>query len=969
MKKLLTLILSILLMHTAHANMILTGIVDGTLPGGNKSLEIYVYADIADLSLYGVGLANNGGGTDGQEYTFPVGAVTAGTFIYLANDSTQFNQYFGFDATYIDSEFDGFNGDDAIEIYENGAVIDIFGNVDEDGTGLPWDHVDSWVYRNDNTGPDGSTFVIESWLIQAPDLLDGVATNAEAMPPFPFGTYVYEAPDNPVVSFGGNAITVNEEEGTVDIMIGIVAANANETTIDVQVDASSTADAGDYSLPTLTFAFPANNDASQILTVTITDDLDMETLETLVLTLSNPSNSATIGGNNTFTVSILDNDTPIPALVITEINYNVPSTDSLEFLEIYNNDIAAIDLQGFSLANAINHDFEVSTVVNPGEYFVICNDAAAFMNAFGVSVPEWTSGQSLNNTGETIELYDTAENLVDEVTYSDGGDFTSQADGDGPSLELCDVNEDNNDGNNWYAATTATGIITASGEIFATPGAANTAACVAAVPFVYFIDNNPFETALTGEDAGELTFEVAIEDGNEFPTSVTVDLLSFTATAGTDFEFAPITLTFPANVEMDTLTFTVEILEDTEMESIERIMLGLLGNDNMSVLGDDVMVIDIADNDSPAAALVITEIFYNVPSTDTLEFIEIYNNGTTEIDLSGARFLEGVFHVFADGTTIAAGDYMVVCGNAEAFQNAFGMSPIQWDAGGLSNSGGEDIILYDASGNIADSLTYDTGNTFPAAADGTGPSLELCDPNEDNSDPFYWFASSTATGIMIDTVEIFATPGMANGVTCFSVENPVINFTAMSSSFSEAAGLIFVSVEIANGNTNATEVTITLDATSTATDGSDFTIASPTIITFPAGTMSDVTSFEINITDDTDTESDETIVLTMSATNDAQVGTIATHTVTIEDNDGISNNNIFEGRVSVFPNPVNEKLFINTEISFDEIRLMNVIGQEVLRKYNTAGNTSVDVSGLAKGIYFLQLTSGKETGSYQIIVE
>ena len=967
MKRLLTLVLSIFLIHTAQANMILTGVVDGPLSGGTKAVEIYVYADIADLSLYGIGLANNGGGTDGQEYTFPAESAVAGTFIYVANDSTNFNNYFGFNATYVDSELGGFNGDDAIEIYENGAVIDIFGNVDEDGTGLPWDHLDSWVYRNDNTGPDGSTFVIGNWLIQAPDLLDNTTTNSEAVPPFPFGTYMYEAPANPVVSFIGASVTVSEADGTVDITIGIAAVNANETTIDVQVDASSTADAGDYSLPTLTFAFPANNDASQTLTVTITDDTDMESLETLVLTLANPSNSATIGGNNTYTVSIVDNDTPIPALVITEINYNVPSTDSLEFIEIYNNDVTAIDLQGFSLANAINHDFEVSTVINPGEYFVICNNAAGWMNAFGMSVPAWGSSQSLNNTGETIELYDTAGNLVDEVAYSDGGDFPSEADGGGPSLELCDVDSDNNDGNNWYAATTATGIITGSGEIFATPGAANTALCIATVPSISFIDDNPFGTALTGEDAGTLTFQVAIEDGNEFPTNVTVDVTSSTATFGMDFTFAPVTLTFPANVESDTLTFTLDIVDDTEMELIERIRLGLSANDNMSTLGDDLMIIDIADNDSPAAELVITEIYYNVPSTDSLEFLEIYNNGASEIDLSGARFLEGVFHVFDDGTTIAAGDYMVLCGNATAFQNAFGMSPIQWNAGGLSNNG-EKISLYDASGNIADTVTYDTGNTFPVAANGNGPSLELCDVNEDNNDPFFWFASTTATGIMIDTVEIFATPGMANGVACFSEENPVVSFTAMSSSFGEDAGLTFVSVEMTNGNANDTDVTITVDATSTATDGTDFMIASTTL-TFPAGTVSDVQSFEINITDDTDTETDETIVFTMTASNGAQMGTITTHTLTIEDNDGISNNNIFEGRVAVFPNPVKEELFINTEISFDQIRLMNVIGQEVLRKYNTAGNTSVNVSGLAKGVYFLQLTSGKETGSYQIIIE
>jgi hypothetical protein len=191
MKKLLTLVLSIFLMHTVQANMILTGIVDAPLPGGTKGLELYVYADIADLSIYGVGFANNGGPTEGQEYTLPAESAVAGTFIYLANDSTRFHDYFGFAATYVDNQIGGFNGDDVVEIYENGVIIDIFGNIGEDGTGTAWEHLDSWVYRNDSTGSDDTTFVIENWLIQAPNLLDGTLTNSAANAPFPFGTYVY----------------------------------------------------------------------------------------------------------------------------------------------------------------------------------------------------------------------------------------------------------------------------------------------------------------------------------------------------------------------------------------------------------------------------------------------------------------------------------------------------------------------------------------------------------------------------------------------------------------------------------------------------------------------------------------------------------------------------------------------------------------------------------------------------------
>ena len=59
--------------------MVLQGIIDFTVPSGGsdgKALHVLVTEDIADLTNYGIGVANNGGGTDGQEYTFPEGSAT-----------------------------------------------------------------------------------------------------------------------------------------------------------------------------------------------------------------------------------------------------------------------------------------------------------------------------------------------------------------------------------------------------------------------------------------------------------------------------------------------------------------------------------------------------------------------------------------------------------------------------------------------------------------------------------------------------------------------------------------------------------------------------------------------------------------------------------------------------------------------------------------------------------------------------
>ena len=45
------------------SDLVISGVIDGPLTGGiPKAVELYVVNDIADLSVYGIGTANNGGG-------------------------------------------------------------------------------------------------------------------------------------------------------------------------------------------------------------------------------------------------------------------------------------------------------------------------------------------------------------------------------------------------------------------------------------------------------------------------------------------------------------------------------------------------------------------------------------------------------------------------------------------------------------------------------------------------------------------------------------------------------------------------------------------------------------------------------------------------------------------------------------------------------------------------------------------
>jgi len=172
------------------SDLIITGVFDGPLPGGiPKGVELFAVNAIPDLSIYGIGSANNGP-TDGEEFSFPADSAAAGEFIYVAYEGSlsEFTTFFGFAPNYIDGAAN-INGDDPIEMFMNGSVADVFGEVGTDGTGQPWEHLDGWAYRVSGTGPDGSTFVLANWTFSGINQLEGGLTNATCTVPFPIGTY------------------------------------------------------------------------------------------------------------------------------------------------------------------------------------------------------------------------------------------------------------------------------------------------------------------------------------------------------------------------------------------------------------------------------------------------------------------------------------------------------------------------------------------------------------------------------------------------------------------------------------------------------------------------------------------------------------------------------------------------------------------------------------------------------------
>jgi hypothetical protein len=83
---------------------------------------------------------------------------------------------------------------------------------------------------------------------------------------------------------------------------------------------------------------------------------------------------------------------------------------------------------------------------------------------------------------------------------------------------------------------------------------------------------------------------------------------------------------------------------------------------------------------------------------------------------------------------------------------------------------------------------------------------------------------------------------------------------------------------------------------------------------------------------------------------------------------GLEENQI-QNNISLYPNPTKERVYINTSIPIKKITISNLLGQEI-KNYNTSQvKSSIDISELNKGIYFVKIYTEKVVLSKKIVVK
>lgn len=165
--------------------------------------------------------------------------------------------------------------------------------------------------------------------------------------------------------------------------------------------------------------------------------------------------------------------------------------------------------------------------------------------------------------------------------------------------------------------------------------------------------------------------------------------------------------------------------------------------------------------------LVITEISYNPPEslTDSLEYIELYNAGTSKINLYKYKFTSGIVFTFPN-VSLDTGKYLIIAGNDLAFTRNYNKQALKWTDGALSNSG-EVLTIVDSLNNPVISFEYKKAAPWPTSMEGTdgnGGSIEICNPLADPKVGENWKVSTKDLGFMINGKAIKGTPGEKNSI-------------------------------------------------------------------------------------------------------------------------------------------------------------------------------------------------------------
>lgn len=452
-------------------------------------------------------------------------------------------------------------------------------------------------------------------------------------------------------------------------------------------------------------------------------------------------------------------------VVFSELFYDTPGTDSEEeWIELYNNSPVNIDLTGWKITDnngsGSTYTFPAGTVIQSGTYLTVAINSGGFLALYGYDADLYGSIPSMNNDGDALVLKNKSGVIIDAVGY-EGGSTAGLPTGWGsttlPSAPL---------GSTIVRTSSTTDTDTyADWSVAANNG----------YPQTQFMNNSSYMKVVFSEvfydTPGTDSVEEWIELYNNSPMAVDISGWTITDNNGTGSVY-----TIPQGKTIAAHSYYTIAINSTGFLNLYGYNADLYGaipslnNDGDAlILKDSTGVVkdavaweggasagvptgwgsttlpavltastivrtdvttdsdlytdwsSLANNGYPqtqscAFRIVISEVFYDTPGTDSVEeWIELYNNTPVTVNIGGWKIVDnngtGTTFTIPTGNTIAPGTFFTMAVDSTGFNALYSYNADIYGAIPALNNDGDSLLLKDSYGNIVDAVAWEGGGT------------------------------------------------------------------------------------------------------------------------------------------------------------------------------------------------------------------------------------------------------------------
>ncbi|WP_170114188.1 Calx-beta domain-containing protein, partial [Kangiella spongicola] len=765
---------------------------------------------------------------------------------------------------------DGVNADFVVTL--TGDVQDgvSFNYTTNDGTALAGSDYTATSGTQTFTGNDGETIIIsvpitndtivednETFTL---DLSNLTSTSVSFSDDQGLGTIT----DNDSASVEINDVTIAEDGVNAVFTVTLTGDVQDGFTLNYTSNDGSATAGSDYTTASGSLSFTGTTGETHTITVPITNDTTVEGDETFTVDLSGLSNASVTFSDAQGLGTITDNDSATVSVNDVTVDESTATADFTVTL--------SGDVQGGVSFNYTTNDGTATA----GSDYTAVSGTETFVGNLGesitISVPILEDTLVEGSENFTLDLSALTNS---GVTFSDAQGLGTITDNDNAAVTINDMTVDESDG-------TAT-----------------------------------FTVTLDNEVVGGTVVNYSFTNG--------------TATGGDDFDNTAGSVVF-VGTPGETQTFNVTIFEDTIVEGTETFTVNIdavnpLVTDTDTGLGtitdNDNLVVSVAAttaaasepnvdgeftvslNTTSSTATTVT-IGYTGSATDTSDYTLTGADGTTSVVIpAGATTALVTVDVIDDLMT--EGDETVVATISSVSNGTIGTAT---DTVTISDNDSSEITIEDVSVNEADGNATFTITLNGALAGGTDVNYSFTDGSATGGNTDYDSTGGTVTFTGNDGEQrTFLVPitndTIVEGNETFTVNidavNPLVidTDTAIGTivdndtlSVSIAATLAAAAEPATDGEftvslntTSATDTTVTIDYTGSATATSDYNLTGAngtTTVVIPAG--STTATVAVEVIDDSAVEGDETVIGTISAVSNGTIST-ASDTVTISDDD------------------------------------------------------------------------------------